>query len=182
MATKRNQVVVLDINGILADIRRREAPLVTDKDPDAILPNGQKAYMHPLCHQFLHSLLDLPNVTVVLYTSRLKHNSEPVERLLEPEIRKVAAVLHGEDCLGPDLNAPGTEKYHPRKTSTAVTSAAKCREEDIIFVDDNPHRIVTERKAARAIKAGTFDARRPRETQEHLASVWWSLTDMLQKK
>jgi hypothetical protein len=128
------KVVVLDINGIVADIRRREACAVRDRAPDTVLPNGQKVYLHPRAGDFLRWVSGLRNVDVVTYTSRLKHNAEPVEALLDsiasvpsapPHEFKFRPVvrLYGENCkpAGTDKEDP----FHPVKTLEAVVDAVR---------------------------------------------------------
>jgi hypothetical protein len=152
-------VIVLDLNGLLADVRRKEAPSVNFRKPDATLPNGQRAYLNPNWRGFLSSVLSMgPSVRVVMYTSRLAKNSEPVEKLLQPEILGVHSILHGEDCLPPKYGAVGSEKFHPLKTVDAVLRAvAGCKSSNVIFVDDNPHRILLN-GGERIVKVKTYDA------------------------
>lgn len=181
-------VVVLDLNGILADVRRREAAPVLHRKSDVVLPNGQKAYMHPHCLKFLHAILALDGVRVVLYTSRLKHNSEPIERLLSPYISQVAAVLHGEECDEPDRGAIGSDRFHPIKTIGAVVDALIAggahRSNDpmtVIFLDDNPHRIRVASQSlspsvkVKMLRVGSYDATQPSSTDVFLADAWRDL-------
>lgn len=162
--------VVLDMNGIFADFRRREARPVTDVEPIAVLNNGHKVYLHPQAGKFLQWVSDLPNVKVITYTSRLKKNAEPVELLLRKFFSPIAR-LYGEDC-----KPAGTlrdEPYHPVKTLGAVISAIAAynlklyagRHEQpplainphsVIFVDDHPQRI--ESGGAHVVHAKTYDA------------------------
>jgi hypothetical protein len=156
------------MNGILADVRRKEAPRVVGRDPDAVLPNGQRAYLNPGWQKFMRAMLAIPRVKVVLYTSRLERNSEPVERLLMPEILMVSAMLHGEECLparvpsGVSRDGASRESYHPTKTVDAVVDALGCEPSSVIFLDDNPQRIMLEgsRRAGRArvVRVDTYDA------------------------
>jgi hypothetical protein len=179
-------VLVLDLNGILVDVRRKEATPVVDRRPDVILPNGQKAYMHPHCLKFLHAITMLENVRVVLYTSRLKHNSEPIERLLAPYISKVAITLHGEDCESPGYAVGGVDRFHPIKTSRAVSDAlgvGDCPAGDItmIFLDDNIHRIrlngPSTMRSIKTLKVGTYDASKSSITDIFLEKAWHDLQD-----
>lgn len=160
-------VVVLDLNGILADVRRKEAPHVNDRDPDVVLPNGQKVYMNPGWRRFMRFVLSIPGVRVVLYTSRLRKNSEPVERLMQPEILMVSAILHGEQCLPPSH----FERFHPIKSAAAVVREVGCLPSELIFMDDNPHRIdmdVEGGEGVRVIKIRTYDARVERTLPDNL--------------
>lgn len=217
------KIVVLDLNGILADIRRREAPVVRSRMPDVVLPNGQKAYLHPRAGDFLRWLSNLnDSVDVITYTSRLRRNAEPVESLLtslmkgNPTVQRpnnhhrhaplFMAKLHGEDCKPAGTNRD--DPFHPVKTLDAVMRAVSAarhqiamentlpplviprsssqsnlsdiykmsgimnkpiRDEDVIFVDDHPHRI--ESGAALVIQAGRYDASNDAETVGHLSAA-----------
>lgn len=125
-------VVVLDLNGILVDVRRREAAAVRGRVPDAVLPNGQKVFLHPHAGDFLRWIFSLKDVDVVTYTSRLRHNADPVEKLLEsstpsafgPEVVfRPVAKLHGEDCKPAGTNR--SEPFHPVKTLGFVIEAVE---------------------------------------------------------
>lgn len=136
MAGKRSGIkyLVLDINGIVADIRRREAGAV-NRIPDIVLPNGHKVYLHPHAGKFLQWASDLGGVKVITYTSRLKHNAEPVETLLDyyrnehgGKAHNPIARLYGEDC-----KPAGTHRedpYHPVKTVGAVVRAISLLADD----------------------------------------------------
>jgi hypothetical protein len=67
-------IVVLDINGVIADVRKHEAPTVEHREADVVLPNRQRAYMHPSCSELFEwlSAADLP---VVMFTSRVARNA-----------------------------------------------------------------------------------------------------------
>jgi len=171
-------VVVLDLNGILADVRRKEAPRVDGRDPDVVLPNGQKAYMNPGWRRFVRFVLSIPRVRVVLYTSRLRKNSEPVERLMQPEILMVSAILHGEQCLPPS----GFERFHPIKSAAAVVREVGCLPSDLIFMDDNPHRIdlgADGGRDIRVIKIRTYDARAERTLPDNLDDAIAQLRELV---
>jgi hypothetical protein len=169
----QTRVVVLDMNGIVADIRRREACAVKNRTPDVVLPNGQKAYLHPRAGDFLRWVAGLENAVVVTYTSRLRHNAEPVEALLDlvaaggnPKRFEPVARLYGEDCkpAGTNRNDP----YHPVKTLDAVlravhnvhnvhkTALDDVQGQNVVFVDDHANRIESEN--ARVVHAGRYDA------------------------
>ena len=167
-AYMKPSVVVLDLNGILADVRRKEAPPVVDRKPDVILPNGQKSYLNPGWKRFLKGVLMIPKVRVVLYTSRLKKNSEPIERLLMPELMCVTALMHGEDCLEP-TSRTGNERFHPTKSVDKICEAVGCKPGDVVFIDDNPHRIILESRihkgeCAHVVKVETYDSLHPYPT------------------
>lgn len=164
-------VVVLDINGILADVRRREAANVVGRMPDVILPNGQRAYMHPKMHDFMQALCNLPEVELILYTSRLERNAIALEDMIEKSVENTAKKmpirykLHGEQCLPP----VSSERFHPRKSIGVVTALLRCEERDVLFVDDHPHRIVAGN--ARTLKVEPYDALRSVETSHHLGEA-----------
>lgn len=151
-------VLVLDINGILADIRRKEEPPIINRKPDALLPNGQKAYLHPHYKEFIKWLHSIPMTTVVTYTSRLRKNAEPVEALFDQVVGPswTVARLYGENCKPAGSNA--SDPLHPVKTLTAVIDALKPQiPPNVIFIDDNPERI--ENRGAPVYRAMPYDAK-----------------------
>lgn len=151
---KQTKIIVLDINGVVADVRRREAVAVRGRAPDAVLPNGHKVYLHPRVDRFLKWLSALEHVSVVTYTSRLQRNAEPIESLIGETHIKPIARLYGEDCMpaGTDRNDP----FHPIKTIDAVLSRVASQPSDILFVDDHPSRIKT--GGAAVVQVRTYDA------------------------
>ena len=168
-----NLVVVLDMNGVVADVRRREECTVRKRQPDLVLHNGQRVYIHPQAAKFLGWLsLNRPGVKVVTYTSRKRHNAEPVERVLTDLVAQVGCIykpharLYGEDCL------PGPT-FHPIKSLRAVLSACPpgTRAGDVVFVDDNVHRIAMDCGRARLIRAESYDAMYETETARRLDDV-----------
>lgn len=162
--------VALDLNGLLVDVRRREAPSVVGRAPDAVLPNGQKAYLHPRREAFLAALAGLPGVSIVLYTSRLRRNAEPIEQLLARDIEGVLRIersLYGEQCAPPGP----AERFHPRKIARFVRPDTR----NVVFVDDHPSRIIAD--GARVVAARSYDAARAAETEPYLGRA---LRDLLQ--
>lgn len=172
--------VVLDINGVLADVRRKEAPPVTHKRPDVVLPNRQKAYMHPCCGRFLQWLCD-SGIPVVLFTSRTSRNAAPLESALSrlcPSFRPVRT-LHGEDCG--DSHCPG-ERWRPMKSAAAVVRALGWPAGDaprLLFVDDHPERI--DLRGARAVRVETYDAACPSDqrAEQTMKDTMWAVRDAI---
>jgi hypothetical protein len=151
-------IVVLDLNGVLMDVRRLEAPKVAGRPPDAVLPNRQKAYSRPWCREFLDQLRDL-ECTPVLFTSRLRRNAVPVEQAIGDDL--IPAVrLYGEDCEGtcPD------EPWRPLKSAAAVLHRLDGGgDRQLLFVDDNPDRIdlgLPGGGQAQVLRVATYDAGR----------------------
>lgn len=184
-------VVVLDLNGVIADIRRREAAPVSE-NPDVILPNGQKAYFHPSSIPFLMMLLGWRSkIQTVFYTSRTAHNAKPVEDYVEKNIGKhlfsFIITLHGEDCLPPVPSAGGIERFHPIKTVNAVISRCPTAKR-VIFMDDHPNRIQTSQSSMATcmeivfIRVGQFDASKSDDTKGYLKQAAETLLDVLTKK
>lgn len=123
-------IVVLDINGVIADIRKRGARKPDDRQPDVMLPSGQPVYFRPGVEDFLRSL---KRWQVVLWTSRRAVNAKPVEDALRREYRFVpGAYMHGEDC-------GQYQGYHPVKDASAARMCIHApAQEPVMFVDDNP--------------------------------------------
>jgi len=125
-------VVVIDINGVLGDVRKKKVP---DRSVDAMLPSGQYFYLNPRARSFLERLEGYP---LVLWTSRLKKNARPIEQL--PQIRDTGFItmLHGEDCI--------RRGWHPIKQVWRLREKlpAEFRDSTILFVDDSPEYIETD--------------------------------------
>jgi hypothetical protein len=130
-------IIVLDLNGVLFDVRRLESARVAGRPPDVVLPNRQKAYVRPGCFGFLKSLAGIP-CTLVLFTSRLRKNAEPIEGFLGRSLT-ASIGLYGEDC-----DRTCEELRRPVKSARVVAGrlgrplGAK---ENMVFVDDHPERI-----------------------------------------
>lgn len=45
-------LIVIDINGVLGDVRKRSAVSVNHRTPEVILPNGQRFYARLLLYIF----------------------------------------------------------------------------------------------------------------------------------
>lgn len=172
-------VVVLDLNGVLVDVRRYEEQAVTRRAPDIVLPNRQKAYLNPCAKEFIDWLTGA-SVDVVLYTSRTKNNAAPIERAISDMCPcfKPALMLHQEEC-------DGTSGWRPTKTVEAVLAGLRRPElkaEDVVFVDDHPNSIKL--GGASAVRVRRYDALRmtPEDAREDLRSAMWSLYDTFKKK
>jgi hypothetical protein len=126
-------IVILDINGVLADVFTRGDRRPEGRMPDTVLPSGQPVYLRPGLEEFF-DLLDKHRWHVVLWTSRRAANAKPIEDLLrhrfgfDPEIK-----LHGEDCRG-------RIEHHPVKDIAAIRNRLGewARSTRIVVVDDNP--------------------------------------------
>lgn len=158
--------VVLDINGVLADVRRHEAPPVLLRRPDAVLANRQKAYVHPAAREFLRWLC-AGRVPTIMFTSRSRQNAAAVELRLERDCGADAYApllrMYGEDCDG--LSCPG-ESWRPMKSDTAVRRRLTAEtgiapDALLIFVDDHPDRVlIGDPSRACAVHVESYDALR----------------------
>lgn len=172
-------IVVLDLNGVLVDVRRYEDPAIIERAPDIILPNRQKAYLNPHAKEFVDWLADA-NVHVVLYTSRTRNNAAPIEKAIAAlcPLFKPVLMLHQEDC-------DGTDGWRPIKSAEAVLRHLERldpKAEDITFVDDHPDRIKL--LGASAIKVNRYDALKtdPEESHCDLRDAMWRLYEIFRKK
>jgi hypothetical protein len=144
--------IVLDINGVLADVRKMRAPPVSSSlQCDLVIPSGQKVYMRPdidLLFKFFYAYRD--RMQIVLWTSRKKVNAKPIENLLRERYGfEPSLYLHGEDCKD-------HFGYHPGKNSSIVRREMRLKNTDqIIFVDDSPERIIADANT-RIVKMKTF--------------------------
>lgn len=170
-------IIVLDLNGVLVDVRRYEDPVISDRTPDIVLPNRQKAYFNPHAKEFIDWLTDA-NVRTVLYTSRTRVNAAPIEKAISDMCPtfKAALLLHQEDCDGMD-------GWRPIKSSAAILrSLPKSAAEDIVFVDDHPERIKL--LGASYVRVNRYDALRadPNDSQCDIRDAMWKLYDIFRKK
>ena len=181
-AEVRNQtmLIVLDLNGVLVDVRRYEDPPISDRRPDIVLPNRQKAYFNPFAKEFIDWLTGT-NVQIVLYTSRTKSNAAPIERAIFEmcPLFKPILLLHQEDCDGMD-------GWRPTKSTAVILSRLKEDEKmsasDVVFVDDHPERIKL--SGASWVKVSRYDALRTDSNDSHcdLRDAMWKLYDTFRKK
>ena len=172
--------VVLDINGVLADVRRREAPPVSRRKPDVVLPNRQKAYMHPCCAIFLQWLCD-SRVPVVLFTSRTSRNAAPLESAMArlcPAFKPVYT-MHGEDCEG---SCCPEESWRPMKSADMVVRALRWPSETtkhLLFVDDHPDRIKL--GDARVVGVSSYNAatQSDQQAEQSMKDTMWDIRDTI---
>lgn len=163
-------LLVLDMNGLLADVRKTSAPIVHHRPADLVLPNRQRVYLNPTCGECIQSLFTMPNSKVVMFTSRLRKNALPVEQLLRANfpLYQPFASLYGEHC---DAVCPN-EPLHPMKTLDAVlrhTKLPDLKPSDVVFMDDHPHRIRSQ--GAICVPVETFDARYEKMTAAFLGAA-----------
>ena len=126
-------VVVLDINGVLGIVTKVR---MFNKTPDAVLPSKQYFYQRDYVEATFKSISDAigHNGRIVIWTSRLRKNAEPIERLLPHKY--ISAYFHGEDC-------PTNIGFHPIKNAKNLRYKLGIPESDhIIFVDDSPKYIM----------------------------------------
>lgn len=131
-------LLVLDINGVLGDVRKRSAPTVRHRVPDLTLPNGQPFYLRPSARYFMERCHSLG--TVALWTARKEINARPIENYLEELgcLRPHDVRMHGEDC-GLIVN------FHPIKDVCALRlKYPQFKDEYVIFVDDSPENIMAD--------------------------------------
>lgn len=134
-------VIVLDINGVLADVRRPGTHRVfTRQTPDVFTGNSrQPVYFRPWLSQFFQGLRQISRDTgaiVITWTSRTPENAEPIERAFDSMGLVVAMHLHGDDCM---------YKVGFRHMKDATTVRLKCGlsgNSTILFCDDNPERVL----------------------------------------
>ena len=136
-------LLVIDINGILGDVRKRLVH-TRKRSYDAKLPSGQFFYLHPYADLFLWTLVER-GYKLILWTSRTRHNAEPIEKLLFP-IPFIDA-FHGEDC-------PTVKDFKPVKD---VRCLRRLYREDIAFIDDSPESIVLDDRST-TIRCKSYDA------------------------
>jgi len=182
-------IAVIDINGVIADVRRHEAPAVKHRAPDVVLPNRQKVYMHPACEEIFKWLHD-SMIPVITFTSRTSKNAAPIEKWLADNCPDYSPILsmYGEDCCG--LKYP-PEPWRPMKAARFVRSKLRdlgyndCT--SLLFVDDHPDRIQLcdpgrGLKDARVVVVPSYNAlTTDDETAEmDMRDIMWSIHDMMQ--
>lgn len=152
-------VVVIDINGVLGDVRKL-AHAVSGRTPDAFLyHSNQVFYWRPGAQAFLQRLKAMSNVHLVLWTSRLRKNAAPIESQLNAS-RIFTAMLHGEDCF------ERRDEFHPVKdVRTLRRYYAEVRNATIVFVDNKPQYVSTD-TASFVLPCVTYDAAKNLELSE----------------
>lgn len=161
----RPRIAVLDINGVLADVRKLRGPKPPHAQPDLVLANGQKVYFRPGWTQ-IYAALRRAYPTLVIWTSRTKRNAQPILDALfaEPDTEKPDLVLCGEDCT----RFCPLEPWRPMKDVAVVLARLGLPPNtpgDVVLVDDHPFRFAPLarecRVRVRAVKIPTFDAAQP---------------------
>lgn len=127
--------VVLDINGVLADVRKKYEKTPVRRPCDLIIPSGQKVYIRPGIERLFNFLNNMnESVKVVVWTSRKRVNADPILMRLaaaEYDLRPML-YLSGEDC-------PSCYDYHPVKEAHIVRQRLRLDPSSrIVFLDDNP--------------------------------------------
>lgn len=147
-------VVVLDINGVLANVRKRySTPVpsgVFSKKEIYQMPNGQMVYLRPGALDFIRAIRSV-DVFLIIWTSRLYKNALPVVQWLnscfqhnfETTLGICDAMMTGEDCLqierseregGPLLIKSIKSVRH--KFQISISSLMH-----VFFVDDEPNNL-----------------------------------------
>ncbi len=132
-------VYVLDINGVLADVRRRDNRL----HASLVMSNGQRVYLRPGLRELVDYLLPLKTsgtAVFALWTSRTRENAAAIERLFSDATcgafdRLVPRYMrfYGEDCSKP---RPGT--FKPVKSAMTMRRRLLQDDDEIVFIDDSP--------------------------------------------
>lgn len=130
-------VVVLDINGVLADVRKKHSARPIRRPPDLMLPSGQPVYFRPGIETLATYLCDRFRGRTVLWTSRKANNAFPIEKELYYKYGfQFSAYLHGEDCAR-------IVQYHPLKDPKTLFKLMNLspQRDVVLFVDDHADRI-----------------------------------------
>jgi len=168
--------VVLDINGVLADVRKKSESVPDGIGHDLVIPSGQRVYMRPhlleLCNYLYNITLHDPKVKVVMWTSRKKINAEPIEEFLASKFGlKPSVYLHGDDCKQ-------FSGFHPVKDAHILRRNMGCEVGHVVFVDDAPERIKLDH-GSEAIRVKSFDATKPDNGE--LVKVICAIAHVLEK-
>ena len=149
-------IVVLDINGVLADVRKKNDPASRDVPVDLVIPSGQKVYLRPQLDKFFNFLNNMkaihPGLRIVMWTSRKAINADPIEQRIMKDHDFVPEVyMHGEDCKE-------YQGFHPLKDSRILRNKLHLGSRDrVVFVDDSPERIKLD-KFSQVMPIQTFSA------------------------
>jgi hypothetical protein len=150
-------VVVLDINGVLGEVAKKDA-----NAGGVLLPSRQRFFMNTATPYFLENLIS-HGYLLVLWTSRLSKNAKPIEDL--PQIKNTPFVLklHGENCKR-------RVKYHPVKSVSNLREKlpSNLQDAEIIFVDDSPEYVTTDDRS-RVIACETYRAKQ--DTYQNLQDI-----------
>ena len=155
-------VGVLDINGVLADVRKISSARVRNKSPDLVLPNGQHVHYRPEMIK-LYRHIERQCDTIIIFTSRLRKNAMPI---IEDMSRKFGIkiprlILCGEDCKYRSDNEPWRPVKDTETVLCALENVLSVKPTSVTFIDDNPERIkITSDRpvAVSAIRIPTYDA------------------------
>jgi hypothetical protein len=154
---KNKPLIVVDINGVLADVRKT-AHTIKNERGDFYLPNGQQVFINPFCK----GLIDLISMHAdyIIYTSRLRKNAEPILSYIFaiwPNLHHPIGLITGEDCpirKDDDNNRP-IKTIHPLLKYTRQPFNYT----NFIFIDDNIQYISCEN--SHKIQTYTYDAGKP---------------------
>ena len=157
-------LVVVDINGVLGQVTKGRVPKT---GTCARLPSGQKFYMNPEAPEFLDTLRRA-GIPLVMWTSRLRKNAEPIEELPEfaSRARYFMDMMHGEDC------ARVCGDFHPHKRASILRRrlAGQIDNVRLYFVDDSPDYIELDGKSE-VVKCPTYEAGGPSSLKEIAAML-----------
>lgn len=172
LAQTRPRIAVLDINGVLADVRKHRCPAPKNGGPvvppDLVLANGQKVYFRPGWAQ-IYRVLRRTYPTLVIWTSRTRRNADPIIQAVLAESASAGLpppdlILCGEDC--PRMCPK--EPWRPMKDVSVVLARLGLRPDtrgDLVIVDDHPLRYAPQRRESqlrvRAVRIPSFDAASP---------------------
>jgi hypothetical protein len=159
-------VVVIDINGVLGDVRRLYQAC-SGRTPDVFLcESSQVFYLRPGAKEFLKRLKAIPGISLILWTSRLRRNAAPIEAELKAS-QFFHATMHGEDCFDK------RDSFHPVKDVRTIRRYyAEIRNATIAFLDNKPQYLNTD-TASFFIPCGTYDAAKNREAEEEERKLSW---------
>lgn len=149
-------IIVLDINGVLADVRKKCDPAPGDVPVDLVIPSGQKVYLRPHLDELFNFLGNMkashPGLRIAMWTSRKAVNAEPIEERIRKDHEFVPEVyMHGEDCKE-------YQGFHPLKDSRILRSRMHLGGRDrVVFIDDSPERIKLDR-FSQVLPIQTFSA------------------------
>lgn len=154
-------VVVFDINGVLADVRKRSAHRPYGLRADLIIPSGQNVYMRPHLQLFANYILNMSQSPPIeqaplftIWTSRKQENAYMIEQYFESNFNlRFPLKLHGEDCIE-------YSGFHPLKDVRILRSklgGALGRDAHVIFVDNSPERIKLDSNST-IVPVETFDS------------------------
>lgn len=151
-------LIVLDINGVLGDVRKPRDMVVRHRAPDVFLPNRQPFYLRKNAGWFMQQCYHFAHVA--LWTSRTRHNAWPIEDYFVNcgFLHSSTLCMHGEDCRS-------SVNFRPIKEAAILRQKyPQFAREHIVFVDDSPQKIeldgnseIVEVHTFNALKEGVFD-------------------------